>query len=136
MGHGTAEPLLVDGESSAAAVVRPSRLAHGLHCRCAAWNTSEAFNWCFPSAGGELVLDGGLLTALAPAWRRLRRLVFRGCVLLGAQAAQQLAPFKELQASDWYTTHICMPDNYISCSSAQGVAFNVDAVVRICVHAA
>lgn len=72
------------------------------------------------STGGELVLDGGLLAALAPAWRRLRRLVFRGCVLLGAQAAQQLAPFKELQASGWGAMRMCVPDiEYTCCSSRQ-----------------
>eukprot|EP00198_Chlamydomonas_reinhardtii_P014036 XP_001703373.1 predicted protein [Chlamydomonas reinhardtii] len=32
------------------------------------------------AGGGELVLDAGLLTALAPAWRRLKRLVWWGAV--------------------------------------------------------
>ncbi|PNG99869.1 Acyl-protein thioesterase 1, partial [Tetrabaena socialis] len=52
----------------------------------------------FDCAGAELVLDAGLLSSLAPAWRNLRRLVVRGSVRLGEAAAQALAPFRRLQA--------------------------------------
>ncbi|KXZ56388.1 hypothetical protein GPECTOR_1g344 [Gonium pectorale] len=53
--------------------------------------------WC---PGGELVLDGPLLTALAPAWRRLMRLAFHGVVRQSALGA--LASFRGLRELGLY----------------------------------